>query len=148
MDEYFTTSPKQKKKAEKRQLTYLNAYDKCQDLVMKRKNCWNGSLEGKQTEDCLVEELAEKKCLASTLCPNLYKNFYEYTECHLWAEAFAHKDEKQYIEGRARINNDRAMVYMCREIVQDLAKEMSKYSKYRLESLEGELFLKKEGFVR
>ena len=149
MDDITTSFKKKKKKSEAEIASnFQKAYHECQDLAVSRQNCWNASLEGKHTEDCLVEELAEKKCLTSQLCPTLYRNFYEYTECHLWAEAFAHKNDTRYVEARAKISNDRAMSYMCREIVQDLSKEMSKYSRYRLEALEGESFLKKEGLVR
>ena len=132
-----------KKKSDNKTLAQ-NAYIECKDLVLKRQDCWNRSPEGKHTEECFVEELSEKRCLTSQLCPNLYRKFYEYTECHLWAEAFAHRNEEQYIEARARISSDRVMSNMCRGIVQDLGKAMSKYSKYRSEILEDSPFSDKK----
>ena len=131
-----------KKKDEK--TSAQNAYIECKELVIQRQDCWNRFPEGKHTEECFVEELAEKRCLTSQLCPSLYRKFYEYTECHLWAEAFAHKNDEQYKEARARISSDRTMAYMCRGIVQDLSKAMSKYSKYRSEILESSPFLDKK----
>ena len=131
------------KKKENKKAATQNAYNECKEYVIKRENCWNNSPDGKHTEDCFIEELAEKKCLSSHLCPIMYRKFYEYTDCHLWAEAFAHKNDERYWDARERINRDRTMQYMCREIVQDLSKEMSKYSKYRAEVLESSTFLKK-----
>lgn len=121
------------------------AFTECEDVVISREKCWNNSPEGKHTESCFVEELAEKKCLSYHLCPIQFRNFYEYTDCHLWAEAFAHKDDEQYVKARARISSDRAMTNMCREIVQDLSKEMSKYTEHKTEALKG---LKKESLSR
>ena len=132
-----------KSKSNARQATE-NAYIECKDFVMNRQTCWSNSPEGKHTEECFIEELAEKKCLAARLCPAQFKTFYQYTECHLWAESFAHENDPSYTEARERINNDRALKNMCRGIVQDLSKEMSKYSKYREEILENEPFAKQE----
>ena len=132
------------KKKDSKRTVVKNAYIECKDLVFKRQDCWNNSTEGKHTEECFVEELAEKRCLTSHLCPDLYRKFYEYTDCHLWAEAFAHKNEEQYIDARAKISRDRVMSSMCRGIVQDLSKAMSKYSKYRSEILEDSPFLEKK----
>ena len=132
-----------KKKTDNKTLAQ-NAYIECKDLVVKRQDCWDNSPDGKHTEDCFVEELAEKRCLTSHLCPSIYRKFYEYTECHLWAEAFAHKDEEKYKEARARISSDRTMAYMCRGIVQDLSKAMAKYSGYRDEIVTSSAFLDKK----
>ena len=103
---------------------------------MNRQNCWSNSPEGKHTEECFIEELAEKKCLAARLCPAQFKTFYQYTECHLWAESFAHTNDPSYTEARERINKDHALKNMCRGIVLDLSKEMSKVgAKLILEAL-------------
>ena len=131
------------KKKKNDKVATQNAYNDYKEYVVKRQNCWNSSPDGKHTEECYVEELAEKRCLSSHLCPIMYRKFYEYTDCHLWAEAFAHKNDEQYSKARTRISGDRTMMYMCREIVQDLSKEMSKYSKYREEVLNSASFLKK-----
>ena len=125
-----------------------NAYFECKDYIVRRQNCWNQSSESKNTDSCFEEELAEKKCLSSRLCPDLYKKFYEYTECHLWAGAFRNKNDQRYVEARARIESDRALVNMCRDMGHDLTKEISKYSRYRPEASAGESFLKKEGLSR
>ena len=129
-----------KDKEKIRKLATEKAYNECKNFVMIRQNCWDMSPDGKHTEDCFIEELAEKRCLSSHLCPSLYRKFYEYTDCHLWAEFFAHKNDERYLKARERINSDRIMKYMCREIVQDLSKEMSKFSKYRDEVLESASF--------
>ena len=97
-----------KAKSNVRQATE-KAYIECKDFVMNRQNCWSNSPEGKHTEECFIEELAEKKCLAACLCPAQFKTFYQYTECHLWAESFAHTNDPSYTEARERINKDRAL---------------------------------------
>ena len=90
------------------------AFRECQDYTAKRDRCWNTLAEENRNQDCFQEELAEKKCLALCLCPELYKKFYEYTECHLWAAAFRNKDDVRYIEARNKINNNPDMATMCR----------------------------------
>jgi hypothetical protein len=124
------------------------AYYHCQDHIRNRQLCWNKTLDEKNKSDCFDEELAEKKCLASRVCPELYKKFYEYTECHLWAAAFRKAEDNKYIEARDRINKDPAMSNMCRNMGYELSNEISKYSRYREEALEGESYLNKEGLLR
>ena len=119
------------------------AYSECSKYIEIREKCWNKFEDGDKNENCFDEELAEKKCLASNLCPDLYKRFYEYSECHLWAAAFRKRNDNRYIEARERIDNDRAMSNMCRDLSHELSKELSHYSQYRPEALEGQSFLKK-----
>ena len=119
------------------------AYSECSKYIENREQCWNKFENRSQNDNCFDEELAEKKCLASHLCPELYKKFYEYSECHLWAAAFRKRHDNRYMEARKRIDNDRAMSNMCRELGHELSKELSNYSKYRPEAFEGQSFLKK-----
>ena len=124
------------------------AFHECHDYIVKRERCWNTLTEENRNQECFPEELEEKKCLALCLCPELYKKFYEYTECHLWAAAFRNKNDVRYMEARNKINNNPAMATMCREMGHDLTSTISRYTRFRPEALEGESFLKKEGIVR
>ena len=124
------------------------AFHACHDYTVKRERCWNTLTEENRNQECFPEELEEKKCLALCLCPELYKKFYEYTECHLWAAAFRNKNDVRYMEARNKINNNPAMATMCREMGHDLTRTISRYTRFRPEALEGESFLKKEGVVR
>ena len=124
------------------------AFHECHDYTVKRERCWNTLTEENRNQECFPEELEEKKCLALCLCPELYKKFYEYTECHLWAAAFRNKNDVRYMEARKKIDNNPAMATMCREMGHDLTSTISRYTRFRPEALEGESFLKKEGVVR
>ena len=117
------------------------AYAECNNYIEKREQCWNNSQSESKNADCFEEELAEKKCLASHLCPELYKKFYEYSECHLWAAAFRKKNNDMYIEARSRINSDPALSKMCRELGLELSKDLSNYSQYRTEASEGNTYI-------
>ena len=118
-----------------------DAYSECSAYSASISQCRKNMKESHNV-DCFEEELAEKKCLASRLCPELYKKFYEYSECHLWAAAFRRKDDQRYIQARARIDNNRTMSKMCRELGHELTRELSNYSKYRPEASEGESWIK------
>ena len=137
ISKFFTSHDKseEEKRANK-------AYSECNRYIVIRERCWDNSENKSSKADCFEEELAEKKCLASHLCPNLYKKFYEYSECHLWAAAGRKINDNRYIEARARVNSDRAMANMCRELGLELVKELSNYSQYRPEASEGKSFLK------
>ena len=142
--EYFPKIFSENKTKRDKELS-SRAYHYCQFHVKNRELCWNRALGEHQQIDCFDEELAEKKCLASQLCPDIYNKFYTYTECHLWAAAFRKKDDIRYLDARNRIDKDPAMSRMCRDMGYELSNKMSQYSKYREEALEGESYLKKEG---
>jgi hypothetical protein len=100
----------------------------CVDVIRRRKECWDRSLEGKQGEECIREELKEKRCLSSYLCPSQSKNFYvsKQGECSKWAEAFAFGPN----DTQRTVLNDRKKMKHCRKVVHKLSKCMSKYSSY------------------
>ena len=48
--------------------------DPCQTFTLKRKSCH--AIYGNRGEDCLHEELTEKRCLSLQFCPNEAKEYY------------------------------------------------------------------------
>ena len=103
----------------------------CVHLVRARRDCWLRSAEGKQTEECLLEELAEKKCLAGHFCPSQARRFYVLRdgECSKWAERFAFGPSEE----SEAVNKNRARKKACRSVVMDLSKCLQGYRKYHPE---------------
>lgn len=109
---------------------------RCEAETKKREFCYKQSTHDKGGEDCLVEELQEKRCLSSVLCPKEATAFYGKDEkskalCSLWAEAFAFTRDnssvdfdtrQQHEQGKAVIDADRRKQFRCRTAVLDLAK--------------------------
>ena len=102
---------------------------KCKTLVMARGKCWENSVaKTKETDECYREELAEKQCLAECLCSKEAKAFYSKTDCHLYSEYFAYKDDAKYKAGRDKILGDPARVKLCQELTMNLAYCMFRYN--------------------
>ena len=101
---------------------------------------WNGT---KDTENCLIEELQEKRCLASQICPANAEAFYGSiqgivgkAQCSLWAEAFAFRsvdgtvtqeEVTRHQTARDIVTKSTKMHKECRAITMDLAKCLAKY---------------------
>ena len=98
----------------------------CADVVRLRKECWERSLQGIHGEECIREELKEKRCLATHLCPSKAKKFYHRKngECSKWAEAFAFGSNPVQRE----VQKDPAKKKYCRKVVMNLSKCMAKYT--------------------
>ena len=79
----------------------------CYEQVRTRRECWERSLEGKEGEECVCEELLEKKCLAIHFCPLQAKRFYfkKNGECSKWAEAFAFGTNSTQLEVSSSSNS-------------------------------------------
>jgi len=101
---------------------------KCIDYIRLRRECWERSLEGKQGEECIREELREKKCLAINFCPSQATRFYDRRngECSQWAEAFAFGPNEAQVE----VSNSLGKKKKCRKVVMDLSKCLSKYREF------------------
>ena len=99
---------------------------KCIDYIRLRRECWERSLEGKQGEECIREELREKKCLAINFCPSQATRFYDRRngECSQWAEAFAFGPNAV----QRSVSADKKKIAKCRKITQRLSKCLAKFS--------------------
>ena len=111
----------------------------CSNFINARDLCWKKSKDGRNGEDCLVEELREKRCLSSILCPTEAKLFYgdsqyedEKAPCSLWAEAFAFSFEKVgkdiqqlHLLGRESIASNHEAVVRCGNVSHRLSRCMS-----------------------
>jgi hypothetical protein len=123
----------------------------CAPFSEKRSKCH--SVYGKQGEDCLNEELSEKRCLSLYHCPKQAKEYYgdaamtlksddgqaplymsKKAVCASWAEAFGYADkELEYSEtvsehhkkAREVVMNDKALKRECRDIAFNLAQCLS-----------------------
>ena len=111
----------------------------CADLTERRQKCHN--LYGKFGEDCLVEELEEKRCLSFHFCPREAKAYYatqlaEKGICASWAESFCFArdtmidDEggvrQHHVSASERVNRNPKIKAKCRSIAFDLAKCLQK----------------------
>ena len=113
----------------------------CKELIVKRIACWDfhGS---KDTENCFVEELEEKRCLAFQLCPSNAASYYGSmtsigkAQCALWAEAFAYQvmdgaitsdQVSRHQTARESVTKSPELQKKCRKITMDLAKCLSGY---------------------
>ena len=114
----------------------------CSELTSKRIRCHR--LYGKLGEDCLVEELEEKRCLSFQFCEKNAKAYYGTNNgrrkglCASWAEAFCFADSsinimnESDVEHHKRaqeiVNDNRDVKAECRSIAMDLAKCMKKFT--------------------
>lgn len=113
----------------------------CALETQKREFCYKQSLHDKGGEDCLVEELQEKRCFSSKLCPKESRAFYGRDDnskavCSLWAEAFAYTRDDHPVDfetrqlheqGKSFIDADRSKQSKCRAVLHDLAKCMHSF---------------------
>jgi hypothetical protein len=125
--------------------------DACGARRRARVECWQRSLHGKGGEECLREELLEKRCLARHFCPNQADEFYGASrnlvssvpssgsgssntpaktsklrsgDCSLWAEAFAFGPNAV----QRSVSADKKKIAKCRKITQRLSKCLAKFS--------------------
>jgi len=113
----------------------------CNELTSRRKKCHE--VYGKLGEDCLVEELEEKRCLSFQHCPKQAKAYYGTAYgrkglCASWAEAFCfanpsinminETDVEHHEKARELVNGNRDVKTECRKIVMDLAKCMKSFT--------------------
>ena len=112
------------------------ALQACREKVDIRRFCYAQSNKDKGGEECLIEELEEKRCLASHLCRKEADAFYGGV-CSKWAESFAYTNDsesnsvrQEHEVGRAYVNADKRKIAGCRTISMDLAKCLSKYSPF------------------
>ena len=102
----------------------------CADFVRARKECWQRSLLGKDGEECLREELLEKRCLAHNFCPRQAKRYYgapgaaRKGRCASWAEAFAFGPN----DDQAAVNGDPRLRKKCRKAAFSLATCLSEFT--------------------
>jgi hypothetical protein len=112
----------------------------CSFVSSKREECH--SIHGKQGEDCVREELSEKRCLAELFCPREATKFYRepirrggsiiggYTtsgSCSALVERFAYPENELSIpDDISKTERER-----CREIVHNLAKCMQRHNASR-----------------
>ena len=114
----------------------------CMETKRKREACY--AFHGtKDTENCLIEELQEKRCLAFQICPANAEAFYGSiqgivgkAQCSLWAEAFAFRsadgtvtqeEVTRHQTARDIVTKSTKMHKECRAITMDLAKCLAKY---------------------
>mmetsp|Transcript_26878 Transcript_26878/g.63858 ORF Transcript_26878/g.63858 Transcript_26878/m.63858 type:complete len:138 (-) Transcript_26878:16-429(-) len=114
----------------------------CSEAIKRRKFCYTQSNEGKQGEECVREELEEKRCMAELLCPAEFKAFYHAQSskgiCALWAEAFffaAARDEpphsrEEHVEGKRHVDASSQRTQVCRDASHALTLCLAKYSPY------------------
>jgi len=96
----------------------------CRELSERRRECQR--LYGKNGENCLREELAEKRCAAESVCSWEAKRFYvnkvqKLGTCAEWAEAFAFPENAHLRESFTK-----SSAAQCRKVVQELAKCLQK----------------------
>ena len=97
----------------------------CAGLMAARAACWQQH-GGKDTEQCLREELLEKRCIARVTCRREAEAFYgadpaRPAACSLWAEAFAFKGSAEHERGRAEVQASPALRSMCVGATQDVS---------------------------
>lgn len=113
----------------------------CSELTSKRKKCHD--VYGKNGEDCLVEELEEKRCLSFQHCAKQAKDYYGTANgrkglCASWAEAFCFADLRinmmnegdieHHTRARELVNGNRDVKAECRSIAMELAKCMKSFT--------------------
>ena len=104
------------------------ALQQCQEAVNTRKFCYSTSQRELGGEDCLIEELTEKRCLSFMLCPKEAKDYYgskdgDKAVCALYKEAFAFaREDARVDEGTKELHanaavrgeGDKALSQACR----------------------------------
>jgi len=103
----------------------------CSFVSSKREECH--SLHGKQGEDCVREELSEKRCLAELFCPREATKFYREPirrglgSCSALVERFAYPENELLLpEDISKGERER-----CREVVHTLANCMQRHNTSR-----------------
>lgn len=115
----------------------------CKAFSQRRIKCHG--VYGKMGEDCLHEELSEKRCLSLRHCARPAQEYYgkappqmhdephflaKKALCASWAESFAYADKEleygqevseRHKKAREIVNNDRALKRECRDIAMNLA---------------------------
>ena len=116
------------------------AMENCEKFVKKREECYKYSIEGKHGEDCILAELAEKKCLGFSLCVPEAEIFYLLKNglCSKYAENFAygslHPSEairEEYNASFEKVNKDPKVKKYCRSVVHNLSSCMAPFIKYK-----------------
>jgi hypothetical protein len=109
----------------------------CDYFSEKRRRCHNEY--GKLGEDCLKEELEEKRCLSFQYCPLEAKAYYGQpmlqpdqvfpkATCSLWAESFCYLNildqrvVEKHLQAQQRVNDSAELRKNCRIVAMDLAK--------------------------
>jgi len=108
----------------------------CAYYSEKRRKCH--SVYGTLGEDCLAEELQEKRCLSIQHCPLQAKPYYgTHIEglpkalCGSWAEAFAFRGKQlelgedfadRHEQAQQQVNSKPQLKDECRQIARDLAR--------------------------
>lgn len=123
------------------QLACTMAPASCNELTERRRKCHQ--VYGKSGEDCLVDELEEKRCLSFQHCPKQATAYYGTVDgrkglCASWAEAFCFaddrinlmndKDVEHHVKAQTIVNGNRDVKKECRSIAMDLAKCMKSYT--------------------
>jgi hypothetical protein len=124
------------------------ALQACEHESSARKYCYESSGKCKGGEDCLIEELTEKRCLAFGLCPAEARAYYGEREgiagkglCSLWAEAFAFtRDDARGVDENTREAHTRASEIImadqrrkgaaCRERAHNLTKCLANFQPF------------------
>mmetsp|Transcript_49256 Transcript_49256/g.73453 ORF Transcript_49256/g.73453 Transcript_49256/m.73453 type:complete len:127 (-) Transcript_49256:46-426(-) len=117
----------------------------CSAFTSKRRQCH--AIYGKLGEDCLTQELQEKRCVSFQHCRRQAQAYYGTLEgihhkgvCASWAESFcfarpefgmddepsAALTKKHHEEAREYVNGNKDIKAECRRVAMDLSKCMSK----------------------
>ena len=98
----------------------------CEEIVQARKDCYEKfGGAGPSGNNCLREELQEKRCLSRVLCPSESAAFYGKGErkakCALWAESFCFGSEhpdpserERHLSARVKVNARPDLRKKCR----------------------------------
>ena len=101
------------------------ALQQCQEAVNTRKFCYSTSQRELGGEDCLIEELTEKRCLSFMLCPKEAKDYYgskdgDKAVCALYKEAFAFaREDARVDEGTKARSKQRVVVPLLDDCIRD-----------------------------
>jgi hypothetical protein len=108
----------------------------CKALTTRREKCHY--LYGKLGEDCLVQSLEEKRCLAFQHCARQAQAYYGTASgkkalCGSWAESFCFGQplidddlRDDHLRAQQAVNADKKLKKQCRVVTLDLAKCMRK----------------------
>jgi hypothetical protein len=107
----------------------------CSTLIGRRKNCHD--LYGKLGEECVVQELEEKRCISFQYCASEAMAYYgtkrdDKAICGSWAESFVfgtemmEEDVRDHHQlARNKVNKDATLRIKCRQVTVALSKCMS-----------------------